>query len=196
MGLVEEIDAQLRRPASQRALVDRLTPQITTALIREARLFYPIFERLAGPAGMERVSTWLTAVGVVTNSGNNKHPGDVEIEIAARASLLMNHPAGCFNQASLVAAAREFSWFPSGKELFDLLDPIADTIRRKKRGLEAMLRAHDTKTSVLGIEDDAKITKRDRKAGASFFRSLGQAIAAQDHAALDALEKQYSKSDK
>ena len=93
----------------------------TEANVAAARQWLAESAALTGPASLDSVRRWLIALALQT-AGKGMTAADAEARASAYVPTLADEPAFCFTAATLKAAARKFTWFPSVAEIVELLE--------------------------------------------------------------------------
>jgi hypothetical protein len=142
-------------------------------------------DRLAparNPASKDAILRWLGPIGLATAKPNTSED-DVLAKLSAYAGFLDDMPAGVFNPRSQKAVVAKHQWFPSVKELIEILTAERDKLETKADRLDRIL-----KTGERAGPLRPKWTKEDAEAHAAKLRAerdaeraeLARAIARQD----------------
>ena len=116
--------------------------QLTSPELKdEARARLDGLDALLARADNKTSAAWLLKL-MVRTSGAKLSRQDAETAVAAYISAL-DYPAFCYTDEIGKEAALEFKFFPSLKELSDLLDQEVNPMRRLRRHLESIVNAKE-----------------------------------------------------
>lgn len=94
---------------------------------------------MRNPAGKQEILEWLIPIGMATAKPNTTE-ADLVAKLKAYAGFLDDMPAGVFNSRSQKAVVAKHQWFPSVKELIEILKTERDKLETKADRLDRILK--------------------------------------------------------
>ncbi len=108
---------------------------VSAALRAEAKAALTAAKAALEPPARATVGKWLAGLGMLAAGKTDAATASAKLAAYAR---FLDHPAACFTEASLKAAARRFKWFPSFAEIAQFLDEEARPWRDRHSRLDRL----------------------------------------------------------
>lgn len=112
---------------------------ITTDMLEIAQRDLDRLVPMRSPASKDAILRWLGPIGLATAKPNTSED-DVLAKLSAYAGFLDDMPAGVFNPRSQKAVVAKHQWFPSVKELIEILTAERDKLETKADRLDRILK--------------------------------------------------------
>ncbi len=124
----------------------------------EAQVALDDLGRLMVPVSLERITMWLTELGVLCAGGMSV--ADAKLKIITYGKRLMDYPTAAFTDKSLTEAARKFKFFPTFSELDEHLLAKSKFYDRRVKRLE-LIAGHQERPAIT-VSPECKDTEREK----------------------------------
>lgn len=150
-------------------------PVVTDNLRAEAVKLADLIDSGMRPATLDRMTQWLIDLAPLVAA--KVSVDDAEVKLRAYVGML-EYPAACFTRASLMKAAKRFTWFPAFAELCKFLDDQLAEVKIKRARLDVIIAADGSHRQIAKHEP---VSIEERQHVGALFGMLAKAMESGDY---------------